>query len=238
MNIIHRIKRTKKRFYIWRRNRHFHLFGRKFIPKAEILPFDSRNILRTDYFSRQLEKVRNINGSVIECGVWRGRSLFILSTLAHNRRVFAFDSFEGFPSPEGGKNDNPEAALKYHFKNTSPEMVREFLNMSKAVSKLPDNVRIVQGYFEDILPQWKKEIGQIALIHLDCDIYESYHVCFSNLYDQLSTGGLILFDEYLSGNNAIEWPGAKKAIDEFCVRTGERVEHDERSNKYFVTKRR
>lgn len=238
MNIVYHIKKLKKRFYLWRRNRHFRLFGRKFIPKAEVLPFDSRNVLRTDYFSRQFEKVRHLAGSVVECGVWRGRSLFILSTLAHDRHVFAFDSFDGFPNPEGGKNDNPEAAVKYHFKNTSPDMVREFLKMSKAVSKFSDNVRIVQGYFEDTLPQWRKEIGPIALIHLDCDIYESYQTCFANLYNQLLPGGLMLFDEYLSGANAVEWPGAKKAIDEFCSRTGERVERDELSNKYFVLKRR
>jgi hypothetical protein len=237
MNFIKKFKKLKKKFYLWRRNRHFTVFGYKFIPPAEILPFDARNVLRTAYFSRQFEKVRHLAGSVVECGVWRGRSLFILSTLANDRTVYAFDSFEGFPNPEGGVYDNSVAAAKYHFKNTSAKSVKEFLDLSKRISKLPNNVQIVPGYFEDTLPQWKEHIGSVALIHLDCDLYESYKTCFANLYPLLVPGGIILFDEYLSGQNTVEWPGAKKAIDEFCMEHGQTVECDAIADKYFMIKR-
>lgn len=233
MDIVKFFKKKKKKFYVWRRNRHFKLFGKKFIPGAEIMPCDVRNVRRISYFSRQFEKVRHLPGAIVECGVWRGRSLFFLSVLGEGRPIWGFDSFEGFPNPDGGKHDNPEAARKYHFKNTSPEMVAEFIKMSNG----PAGIRLIQGYFEDTLPKYKHEIGQVALIHLDVDIYDSYMTCFNNLYDQLIKGGIILFDEYHSKMNDVEWPGAAKAIDEFCAISGQKVEHDAIANKYFIVKR-
>ena len=51
------------------------------------------------------------------------------------------------------------------------------------------------------------------MLHLDCDLYESYKISLTNLYDKVVAGGIIMFDEY----DDQRWPGARRAIDEFFM---------------------
>jgi O-methyltransferase len=44
------------------------------------------------------EKVRNVEGCVVECGVWRrGMIVGIADLLGDGREYYLFDSFEGLP---------------------------------------------------------------------------------------------------------------------------------------------
>ena len=71
------------------------------------------------------------------------------------------------------------------------------------------NYRIIKGWFQDTLPQNIDKIGNIAILRLDGDWYESTKVCLEYLYDNVVEGGYILVDDYNF------WPGCKKAVDEF-----------------------
>jgi asparagine synthase (glutamine-hydrolysing) len=51
-------------------------------------------------------------------------------------------------------------------------------------------------------------------LHVDGDWYESVKVCLESLYDKVSPGGVIQFDDYA------HWAGARKAVDEFLARRG------------------
>ena len=61
--------------------------------------------------------------------------------------------------------------------------------------------------------------GGIALLHLDCDLYNSYKLCLERCWDYVNTGGVILFDEYHQ-NSLEKFPGSKLAIDEFLISRG------------------
>ncbi len=74
----------------------------------------------------------------------------------------------------------------------------------------------MQGYFEDTLPRYQ---GSIALLHLDCDLHQSYKTCLDMLYSRVMPGGVIMFDEYEDTN----FPGAQKAINEFFTDKSEKV---------------
>jgi hypothetical protein len=67
----------------------------------------------------------------------------------------------------------------------------------------------VKGWFEDTLFASKGEIGSIALLHVDCDWYESVRLVLAELYDQIVPGGVIAIDDYYA------WLGCRKAVDEF-----------------------
>jgi hypothetical protein len=72
-----------------------------------------------------------------------------------------------------------------------------------------DNVHLVPGWFQDTLQN--APVESISLLHLDGDWYESVKMCLDSLYDKVSPGGAIQFDDY--GH----WAGARKAVDEFMM---------------------
>ena len=56
--------------------------------------------------------------------------------------------------------------------------------------------------------------GQLALLRLDTDWYESTRHELEHLYPALETGGVLIVDDY--GH----WDGAARAVDEYFARQG------------------
>ena len=200
------LKKARKKW----RLRNFHFFGLRILRQERALPLDVRNIGKVAIYVRQVDRVKDVSGAFVECGVWKGRTLLMLAALGGpNRTVWGFDSFQGFP--ELSTHDMKESAEREHFRDTSLPMVQKFLAFNKVSS------RLVSGFFRDTLPKHKREIGLIALLCLDCDIYDSYQCCLEELYDSVAPGGVILLDEYKGEYEYRKWPGAAKAVDEFCT---------------------
>ena len=55
---------------------------------------------------------------------------------------------------------------------------------------------------------------QIALLRIDTDFYDSTLVALVNLWPMLSSGGVLILDDY--GH----WDGARKAVDEWLAENG------------------
>jgi len=68
-------------------------------------------------------------------------------------------------------------------------------------------MRFIVGKVEDTIPG--EAPGKIAILRLDTDWYESTKHELINLYPKLSTGGVLIIDDY--GH----WEGARKAVDEY-----------------------
>lgn len=185
---------------------------------------------RTLYFDEIVRRVKDVPGVVVECGVSIGHGILLFSLLHHRygiqREVFGFDSFEGFPSPSA--EDGGTHAYQGYY-STPPAIVMRVLSDGGVPHDFRQKrVHLVKGFFAETLPPFDREI---AILHLDCDLYDSYAVALDQLFPRVSSGGAILFDEYGSDN----FPGAKKAVDEyFC----DRVECIQRhpSGKYYVIK--
>lgn len=156
------------------------------------------------------------SGNFVECGVRNGGSAAIIAATAKkdfDRHVWLFDSWEGFPETEDfdinffGKKAEKGAALG------SEETVRYLLFSELKLDK--DRVHLVKGWFTDTLPI--TDVGPIALLHLDCDLYKSIKFCLEQLYDNIIDGGYIYVDDYRS------YKGCKKAVDEFINRKNLKV---------------
>ncbi len=169
-----------------------------------------------------LERAVQLEGDVIECGVFRGGSLVKLAhTLrkhAPDKMLFGLDSFEGFPQDTVGEFDlGPGRKLdrvkrKFQFCSDTPHRLARFFEMYDV------QARLIPGFFQDTLSEVKDR--KFCFIHLDVDLYQSYIDCLEALYDQLVPGGIIVFDEAEAG----AWPGANKAIAEFFADKSETVE--------------
>src|SRR4030042_6255119 len=164
----------------------------------------------------QLER-ENKSGNFVECGVCNGGSAAIVSLVAKhniNRHVWLFDSWKGMPEP--GERDYAYD-LKPGEKGialASEERVKELLFTRFQLDS--SRVHLAKGWFEDTLPG--AQIGTIALLHLDCDWYESVNFCLEQLYDDVINGGFIVIDDY--GH----WKGCKEAVDEFVKSRNLKVE--------------
>lgn len=204
------------------------------IPNSEPLPCGAANI---NIILDLLDEVAAIPGSIAECGVYRGQTLIPLSMHLRSRgspkRIFGFDSFEGFPvaelkeelsfSGDAGDPNKSEAG----FKDTSFGLVSQKLALFGL-----KHVELHKGYFSHTLSQCGDNV--FSFVHLDCDLYGSYKDCLEFFYPRLSDGAVVLLDEY----NDPPWPGCNKATDEFLSDKPERLQRIERQNyqKYFFRK--
>jgi hypothetical protein len=209
------------------------------ITRANSIPVSYKLLNNYRYFSDKFEKIKDIEGDIVECGVGFGHTLFLLFYLAEienkKRTVWGFDSFMGFPepTPEDKSIRNPQ---KGEWKVITPAELRDiFFRRCGLPKESEEQLKIVKGYFRDSLP--RHEVQKIALLHLDVDLYDSYKVCLEHLYSKVERNGIILFDEYMQKNTQEVFPGAATAINEFFADKKEAIEYDEMFDKYYCRKK-
>ncbi len=164
--------------------------------------------LRMQNVRSECERViaENVPGDFVETGVWRGGvTIMMRAVLAAygiaDRRVFAADSFEGFPAQSVADTNFTAGAVK-DFAVSLDEVKANFARYGL----LDGQVVFLKGLFADTLP--KAPIKSIAVLRLDGDLYESTRDGLT-LYDKISPGGALIADDYFL------FEGQRKAIDEF-----------------------
>lgn len=181
---------------------------------------------RRDFYTlnRIISSIDDFNGNVIECGTYKGCTLLGMANLLKKRgkidvKIYGLDSFEGFPDPtkEDACSDGTfhDVAWKGYYKDAS------YSELVKRIDALgfSNQITLLKGFFEDTLPRLKNE--KFKLVHLDCDLYQSYKTCLESLYDKVLPGGYFVFDDYLSTS---VYPGAQRAVDEFFKDKPEKVQ--------------
>jgi Macrocin-O-methyltransferase (TylF) len=89
------------------------------------------------------------------------------------------------------------------------------------------------GFFSESLPTHPRR--QIALLNVDCDLYQSYKDCLDNLSPLVSPSGVIVFDDFLFQEGTEEnFPGARKAVKEFLGSAYAGLLCSRRGNAYYV----
>jgi O-methyltransferase len=147
-----------------------------------------------------------IAGAFVECGCWNGGSGALLArvAMADGRTTWLFDSFEGLPTPSAiDATVAGEVGARGDFTG-SEARVRSVLGLAGVPTA---GVQIVKGWFKDTLSE--AQTGPIALLHVDVDLYDSTIDVLDALYDRVTPGGIVVFDDYAY------WQGSKKAVDMF-----------------------
>ncbi|MCP4536819.1 MAG: hypothetical protein GY832_06705 [Chloroflexi bacterium] len=188
------------------------------------------------YFKRLFDLVEDIKGDVVECGVGQGHSLlqfaFLVKEEMKGRKLWGFDSFEGFPEPSK-EDKSPRNPKKGEWGDTSVHGVLSLLGDAGLDSQFTlSQVTLVSGFFGDSLDKYRG--SGIALLHIDVDLYQSYLTVLEQLYSKVVPGGIILFDEYLETLEQVCFPGAQKAIDEFFGEKTSLIHRDRISGKYYM----
>jgi O-methyltransferase len=157
----------------------------------------------------------DVPGDLIETGVLRGGCSILMRAVlkAHgvtDRRVWLADSFEGLPPPDPEKYP-ADAGATWHLFLGGDVGVAEVRRNFERYGLLDDQVCFLKGWFKDTLPT--APLGQLALIRLDGDLYESTMDALVPLYPRLSVGGYLIIDDY-------SLPMCKQAIHDYRQQHG------------------
>ncbi len=124
-------------------------------------------------------------GLLLEFGVFEGKSINYISSIAPKEIVYGFDSFEGLP--EYWRKGFPKGLFKLN-----------------ELPPVKSNVKLIVGLFKDKLDYFlDNHPKHISFIHMDADLYSStkYVLCTLAKYDRLRVGTVIQFDEFYNYPN-------------------------------------
>ena len=149
-------------------------------------------------------KIKNLDGSVAELGVFQGEFAKKINEFFPNKTLYLFDTFEGFDERDlkSETNDVKENGIG-HLNDTSIEIV-----MNKML--YPKNVIIKKGWFPESAVGLDNE--KLCFVNLDPDLYEPILAGLEFFYPKMVKGGVILIHDYFNKG----YPGVRQAVSEFC----------------------
>ena len=172
----------------------------------------------------------NIDGVIIECGVESGKfeHIWINELIKQNavRDIYLYDTFAGLVEPT--EHDytckdttfysmNKDQVYNMWKRNTINATTNRwcYTPLEKVQDRLKstgypqDRLHYIVGDVMETLKDKNNIPEKIAILRLDTDWYESSKFELEQLYDNVVTGGVIIFDDYY------HWEGQRKATDEF-----------------------
>ena len=194
--------------------------------------FDSFNsfILSEDrrIFSKLISRtllyneVKDIPGDIVECGVFKGTGLYTFLKLKglynpnSSKKVVGFDFFDTNQLISSINNKTDKEAMDVLFKERnfihetsfkdylSTKLIQDgFLNTDFEL--VDGDLSITSKEYSENNPGFK-----ISLMYMDVDLEEPTYNTLVNLWDNVTKGGIIVFDEY--GYN--KW-SESKGVDRF-----------------------
>lgn len=150
------------------------------------------------------ELVRNnVQGNVAELGVYKGEFAKRLNQLFPDRKLYLFDTFEGF------HQNDISAEKRNHFSNGEQDFSDTSVELVLGKMKYPQNCIVKKGYF----PASAADVDdRFCFVSLDADLYEPLLSGLQFFYPRLENKGYIFVHDF---NNDL-YKGARQAVVEFC----------------------
>jgi hypothetical protein len=184
----------------------------KFISIVKPYTMTSNERIRSLFQSLEYIRKNNIDGDIVECGVWKGGN--ILGCLEYmkyygiEKTVWLYDTFSGMTETTKFDIDlNGVSGKQWESKcDCSLEDVKNIINEKK----YPKNkIKFIVGDITETIKEKNNIPEKISILRLDTDWYESTKIEMEVLYPILVNDGVLIIDDY--GH----WVGAKKAVDEY-----------------------
>lgn len=167
-------------------------------------------------------EVKDIPGDIVECGVFKGTGMYTFLKLKNlynpnsAKKVIGFDFFntEGLISSIQNSTDKEAMSTLFEGRNFNHNnsFKDQFQNQLLENGFTNSDFILIEG---DISATSKKFVSEnpgfkISLLYLDLDIAEPTYDALNSMWDNVTTGGLVVFDEY--GYHA--W-SESKGVDKF-----------------------
>lgn len=160
----------------------------------------------------ELERVKALNGNVVEIGVARGMTTRFMAqhianqNLGNSLKYYAIDTFESFTDDD----------LKYEVEKRGKSLFElkgfdynDYEIWQNNFSAFP----FVKAIKSDCATYDYSQIKPLKLTFLDVDLYLPTKNALPKIYDATISGGVILIDDVL---NNTTYDGAYQAYMEFC----------------------
>jgi len=187
-----------------------------------ILSHDTRIFNKLITRTLLYDKIKDIPGDIVECGVFKGSGTFTFLKLKNifnpnsSKKVIGFDFFntdELIKSIQNGQDKDPMNTLfdSRNFKHTDSFKTQLENDILEAGFKESDFMLIAGDVSLTTKDFSRNNPGlKIAMLYMDVDLELPTYDVLNNLWDNMTKVGLIVFDEY--GHH--KW-SESKGVDRF-----------------------
>lgn len=160
-----------------------------------------------------------VKGSVVECGVFKGFGVMSWAKLSAmlepenlTRRIYAFDTFAGFPSVhDKDKTAVADVTTGGLFADSHDELqalITEY-DRDRFLGHV-DKVHLIKGDVVKTIPAFLESHPHlvVSLLFLDMDLYEPTKAALERFVPRMPKGAVLVFDEL---DNPM-WPGETVAL--------------------------
>ena len=169
-----------------------------------------------------LKKVLNIKGSIVECGVYKGSSLMLMSKILSifepygiHRKIIGFDTFTGFPKSSIVDQKNQKNKKRYKKNYLGDANLSNIKQSIKLFNKNRPNahinkIELIKGDALKTIPNYLKSNSHlvISLLYLDFDLFEPTKIALKYFLPRMPKGSIIAFDQI----NQKRWQGETVAL--------------------------
>ena len=190
---------------------------KKLLPKHRIVPTPAQlagsalpeRDLGNDYvrlatLELLCRRLADVPGAAAELGVYRGFFARCINQLLPERKLYLFDSFEGF-----GEEAQASESFQAAHRNTAIEKVL-------AMMPYPERIAVKPGFFPESLQGLE---DRFCLVSLDVDFYQATLDGLRYFWPRLEPGGYLLLHDWGSP----KLPGVAKALADFEAELGQRL---------------
>jgi O-methyltransferase len=165
--------------------------------------FDYIRLSTLELVSHEIEG-KNLQGSVAELGVYKGKFARYINQYFPERSLYLFDTFVGFDKRDiVGEKQNKYSSGEQDFSDTSIESVLKLM-------PYPEKCITVKGFF----PESAKNVEEsFVFVSIDADLYEPIYNGLVFFFPKLVSGGYIFIHDFNNDN----YKGSRKAVEQFCM---------------------
>ena len=191
-----------------------------------------QNITRFLALYEIFKLIIDVKGSIVECGVNHGFGTMawskfssIIEPVNLTRKIYGFDTFEGFPSISNSDISTNSKHIKTG--DLAVDSMNEILKLAEIQDKtrflghIP-KIELFKGDATKTIPKFIDDNPHVlvSLLYLDFDLYEPTKVALEKLVPRMPKGAVIAFDEL---DNPL-WPGETQAMIDFCKENKLRIQ--------------
>ena len=139
------------------------------------------------------KNISDIDGDIVECGVWAGGMSIFLSKLFPSKNIWVCDSYEGCQNTSDAKYPFDGERHGSRLYAMSLENVKQ--NFANYGLENDPRINFLKGFVRDTLKPETCPIKTISLLRIDVDSYSATLEVLDYLYPKVKKGGIVIFDD-------------------------------------------